>query len=92
MARGTEVVIRWLKVDWTDYTTLIHFNLPGDVVITINNSAIVIIFNATSKLLGKKSQSGIALTIFIEIVDKELLKYEVENIRWWYMTDPHGKQ
>ena len=91
MARGTEVVIRWLKVDWTDFTTLIHFNLPGDVVITINNSAIVIIFNATSKLLGKKSQSGFALTIFIEIVDKELLKYEVENIRWWYMTDPHGK-
>ena len=65
-----------------------HFNRlslslsPGDVVITINNSAIVIIFNTTSKLLGKKSQSGIALTtIFIEIVDKELLKYEVENIR-----------
>ena len=27
----------------------------------------------------------------MEIVNKELLKYEVENIRWWYMTE-HGKQ
>ena len=26
-------------------------------------------------------ESGIALTLFIEIVDKELLKYEVEKIR-----------
>ena len=41
--------------------------------ITINISAIVIIFNTTLKLLGKKFQSGIALTVFIEIVDKELL-------------------
>ena len=56
---------------------------PVTVVITINNSAIVIIFNTTSILL----LSGIALTLFIEIMDKELLKYEVENIRWWYMTD-----
>ena len=38
-------------------------------------------------------QRGIALTFFIEIVDKELLKYEVENIRWGYtcMIDEHGK-
>ena len=41
---------------------------------TINNSAIVIIFNTTSEWLCKKSQSGIALTLFIEIVDKEPLK------------------
>ena len=71
---------------------LIHLNCPADVVITINNSTIVIIFNTNSKFLSKKSQSGIALTFFIEIMDKELLKYEVENIRWWYMTDKHGKQ
>ena len=45
-----------------------------------------------AKLLGKKSQSGIALILFIEIMDKELLKYEVENIRWWYVNDEHGKQ
>ena len=63
---------------------LIHLNCPADVVITINNSAIqvVIIFNANSKLLSKTSQSGTALTFFIDIMDKELLKYEVENIRW----------
>ena len=64
---------------------LIHLNYPADAVFTINNSSIVIIFNTTSKLLRKKSQSDIALTFFIEIVDKELFKYEVENIRWWYM-------
>ena len=71
---------------------LIHLNYPADVVITINSSAIhvVIIFNTNSKLLSKKYQSGIAF--FIEIMDKELLKYEVENIRWWYMTDKHRKQ
>ena len=28
-----------------------------------------------------KSQSGIALTLFIEIVHKELLKYKVENVK-----------
>ena len=67
---------------------LIHLNYPTDVV----NLAIVIIFNTAPKLLGKRSQSGIALTFFIEIVDKELLKYEVENIGWWYMTDKDGKQ
>ena len=39
-------------------------------------------------LLGKKSQSGIVLTLFVEVVGKELLK----NIRWWYMTDEHGKR
>ena len=71
---------------------LIQVNYPCDVVITMNNSAIVIIFNTTSKWLLKESQCGIALTLFIEIVDKELLEYEVENIRWWYMTDEHGKQ
>ena len=54
----------------------------------INNSAIVIIFNTTSLLL----LSGIALTFIIEIVNKELLKYEVEKTRWWYMTDGDGKQ
>ena len=66
-----------------------HFtDSPVAVAITINNSAIVIIFDTTSIFL----RSGIALTLFIEIVDKELLKYEVENIRWWYMTDEYGKQ
>ena len=68
------------------------FTWPGDAVITINNSAIVIIFCTTSKLLGKKSQSSIALTLFIEIVDKELLKYKAENIRWWYMTEEQGEK
>ena len=29
----------------------------------------------------QETQSDIALTLFIAIVDKELLKYEVENIR-----------
>ena len=67
---------------WMIILLLIHLNYPGDVAITINNSAIAIIFNTTSKLLGKKSQSGIALTLFIEIMDKELLKYEVKNITW----------
>ena len=57
------------------------FDSTGDIVITINNSAIVIIFSTTSKWLWKKSQCGTALTLFIEIVDKELLKYEVKNIR-----------
>ena len=52
-----------------------------DIVITINNVAIVIIFITILKWLCKESQSGIPLTFFIEIVDKELLKYEVENIR-----------
>ena len=81
---------------FTTLSLLIHLNYPGDVVITINNSAIiyiVIIFDTTSKLLGQKSQSGIiSLTLFIEIVDKVLSKYEAENIRWWYMTNEHGKQ
>ena len=77
---------------FTTLSLLIQLNLPGDVVITINNSAILIIFNTTSKWFWKKSQCGIAITSFIEIVDKELLKYEVENIRWRYMIDKHGKQ
>ena len=58
--------------------------VKGNQALTINNSAIVIIFNATSKWLWEKSQCGIALTPFIEIVDKELLKYELENVRWRY--------
>ena len=37
---------------------------------------------ASSKSLVQKFQRGIALIFFIEIVDKELLKYKVENIRW----------
>ena len=74
------------------FTTLSLLIQLGDVVITINNSAIVIIFNTTSKWLCKKSQSGIALTLFIEIVDIMLLKYEVENIRRRYTIDEHGKQ
>ena len=69
------------------YSLLIHLHKPVAGAIMINNSAIVIIFNATSILL----RSGIALTLFTETVDKELLKYEVENIRWWYMTHEHGK-
>ena len=73
-------------------TLLIHLNYSADAIITLNNSSIVIIFNTTSKLPRKKSQSGIALTLFIEIVDKELFKYEIENIRWWYMADEHRKQ
>ena len=73
---------------FTTLSLLTHLHLPVAVVITINNSAIVIIFTTTSILF----QSGIALTLFIEIMDKELLKYEVENIRWWYMTHEHGKQ
>ena len=76
----------------TILSLLIQLNFPGDVVITINNSTIVIIFNTTSKWLCKKSQCGIALTLFIEIVNKELFKYEVENRRWRYVIDGHGKQ
>ena len=75
---------------FTTLSLLIYLNKSGDVVITINNSAIVIIVNTTSKLLCKKSQSGIALILFIEIVDKEVLKQEVQNIRWCYMTGEHG--
>ena len=81
-----------LKDHFTTLSLLIQLNFPGDVVITINNSAIVIIFSTTSKWLCKKFQCSIALTFFIEIVDKELLKYEVENRRWRYMIDGHGKQ
>ena len=55
---------------FTTLSLLIHLHLPVAVIITINNSAIVIIFNTTSILL----RSGIALTLFIEIADKELLK------------------
>ena len=46
-----------------------------------------------SKSLVQKSQRGIVLAFFIEIVDKELLKYKVENIRWGHtcMIDEHGK-
>ena len=77
---------------FTALSPLIHLDKADSVVVAINNSAIVISFNTTSKLLGKKSQSVIALTLFIEIVDKELLKYKVENIRWRYMMDEHGKQ
>ena len=46
-----------------------------------------------SKSLVEKSQRGIALNFFIEIVDKELLKYKVENIRWGHtcMIDEHRK-
>ena len=46
-------------------------NLPGDIVITINNSAMIIIFNAFRKSLAQKSQRGIPLTLSIENVDKE---------------------
>ena len=56
----------------------------------VNNSAIIIIFSATSKCPAQKSQRGIASTVIIEIVGKELSKYEVENVRWGYMTDEHG--
>ena len=66
---------------FTTSSLFIQLNLHGDVVITIDKSAILIIFNTTSKWFWKKSQCGIALPPFIEIVDKELLKYEVENIR-----------
>ena len=59
---------------FTTLSLLIQLNWPGDVVTSINNSAIVIILNTTSKWLCKKSQSGIALTLFIKIVDKEPLK------------------
>ena len=58
----------------------------------INNLAIIILFIATSKSLAQKSQRGIALNIIIEIVDKELLKYEVESIIQKYMIDEHGKE
>ena len=61
---------------FTTLSLLIQVNYPGDVVIAMNNSAVVIIFSTTSKWLCKESQCGIALTLFIEIVDKELLKYE----------------
>ena len=54
-------------------------------------SAIIIIFNATSKSPAQKSQRGTALTFFIEIVDKDLVKYEVGNISYVYMTDEHRK-
>ena len=57
----------------------------------MNNWTVSIIFNATSKMLAQESQRAIALTLFIEIVDKELLKYEVENIKWGYMIDEHEK-
>ena len=73
---------------FTTLSLLIHLHKPVAVDITINNSAIVIIFNTTSILL----RSGIAVTLFIETVDKELLKYEVKNIRWRYITDEYGKQ
>ena len=73
---------------FTTVSLLIHLHKPVAVAITINNSAIVIIFNITSILIRR----GTALTLFIETVDKGLLKYEVENIRWWYMTHEHGKQ
>ena len=73
-----------------------HFSAlsPGNVVIATNNEVLTIIFKiATSKSLVQKSQRGIALTIFIEIGDKDLLKYKVENIRWGHtcMIDEHGK-
>ena len=70
---------------FTTLSLLIQFNQPVNVVIAINNSAVVIIFNTTLKRLCKKSQSGTALMLFVEIVDKEPLKYEVENIGWWYI-------
>ena len=49
---------------------LLHYHYCN-FVITTNNSAIVIIFNTTSKLLGKKFQSSIALTLSLKNVDKE---------------------
>ena len=63
------------------------------MVIAINNVLIIIFKITTSKSLVQKSQTGIALTFFIEIVDKELLKYKVENIRWGHtcMIDEHRK-
>ena len=57
---------------FTTLSLLIHLHSPVAVVITINNSAVFIIFNTTLILLWRPS--GIALTLFIEIVDKELLK------------------
>ena len=33
----------------------------------------------------------VALILFIEILDKERLKYEVENSRWGIMIDENGK-
>ena len=65
--------------------------LTNDIVTSINNSAVIIIFDATSKSLAQKSQRGIALTLFIEIADKELLKYEAENIKSESMIDEHRK-
>ena len=66
--------------------------LTNDVVTSINNSAVIIIFDATSKSLAQKSQRGIALTLFInEVPDKELLKYEAENIKSEFMIDEHRK-
>ena len=69
---------------------LFHLNQPGEVIITINNSAIIIIFKSTSKSLAQKLHKGIAFIFSIEIVSKEVLKYEVENIRWGYTIDEHG--
>ena len=60
----------------------------------INNGVLIIILKiATSKSRVQKSQRGITLSFFTEMVDKELLKYKVENIRWGHtcMIDEHGK-
>ena len=68
---------------------LLCLNYPGDIVITINNSAMIIIFNALWKSLEQKSQRGIPLTLSIEGVDREFWKCDGEGSRWEYITDEH---
>ena len=50
------------------------------MVITINNSAIIIIFNALWKSLAQKSQRRIPLTLSIENVGKEFWNEMVKAV------------
>ena len=69
----------------------ISLSFPNDIIITICNSVIFIIFNTARTLLTQKSQKDIAFNIFIKNVDKEFWNYEGQSIGWGLMRDesPH---
>ena len=88
---GQILHLRMYDREWALFALsfLLCLNYPGDIVITINNLAMIIIFNALWKLLPQKSQTGIPLILSIENVNKKFWKWNDECSRWGYMTDEH---
>ena len=59
---------------------LLCLNQPGDIVITINDPALIFVFNALWKSLAQKSQGGIPLTLPIKNMDKEVGNAKVKAL------------